>query len=157
VAVDAEMRELGLKAAELVNTLSALVTRDAEAYGAVTEAYKLPSEPAEAANARQAAITDALLGAAEVPLETARACAQVAELAAICAEKGNTNAVSDAGVAALLAEAACRGAVYNVRINIASLEDKSRGAGLVEEANQLLAQTHRATEQATSAVDRAIG
>jgi len=140
-----------------VNKLSALVTRDAEAYGAVTAAYKLPSEPADAANARQAAITDALLGAAEVPLETARACAEVADLAATCAEKGNTNAVSDAGVAALLAEAACRGAVYNVRINVSSLEDRSRGAGLVAEANQLLAQTRRAVELATAAVDKAIG
>jgi glutamate formiminotransferase/formiminotetrahydrofolate cyclodeaminase len=157
VAVDAEMRELGLKAAGLVNTLSALVARDADAYGAVTAAYKLPSEPADAANARQAAITDALLGAAEVPLETARACAQVAELAAICATKGNTNAVSDAGVAALLAEAACRGAVYNIRINISALEDKSRGAGLIAEANQLLAQTRRFVEQATGAVEAAIG
>jgi len=156
-AVDAEMRELGLKAAGLVNTLSALVARDAEAYGAVTTAYKLPSEPADAANVRQAAITDALLGAAEVPLETARACAEVADLAAICAVKGNTNAVSDAGVAALLADAACRAAVYNIRINVSSLEDKSRGAGLVAEANQLLAQTRRAVENATAAVDKAIG
>ena len=42
MAVDAEMRELGLQAADLVNTLSELVTRDAEAYGAVSAAYKLP-------------------------------------------------------------------------------------------------------------------
>ena len=94
----------------------------------MSAAYKLPTEPEDAANKRKAAITDALLGAAEVPLETARACAQVAELAATCANKGNTNAVSDAGVAALLADAACRGAVYNVRINVASLEDRSRGS-----------------------------
>jgi glutamate formiminotransferase / formiminotetrahydrofolate cyclodeaminase len=157
VAVDAEMRELGLKAAGLVNTLSALVAKDAESYGAVSAAYKLPSEPEDAARRRQAAIADALIGAAEVPLETARACAEVAELAAVCATKGNTNAVSDAGVAALLADAACRGAVYNVRINISSLEDKSRGAGLVTEANQLLARTKASVEQATAAVDRAIG
>ncbi len=157
VAVDAEMRELGLKAAGLVNTLSELVTRDAESYSAVSVAYKLPNEPEDAANKRKAAIADALLGAAEVPLETARACAQVAELAATCANKGNTNAVSDAGVAALLADAACRGAVYNIRINVASLEDKSRGAGLVEEGTQLLAQTRHYVEQATAAVDRAIG
>src|SRR6185503_13426814 len=108
----------GALAAALVNQLSTLVAKDAEAYGAVSAAYKMPNEPTDAANARSAAITDALLGAAEVPLETARACARVAELAATCANKGNTNAVSDAGVAALLADAACRGAVYNVRINV---------------------------------------
>jgi len=157
VAVDAEMRELGLRAAGLVNTLSALVQKDADSYSAVSSAYKMPSEPEEAANARKAAINDALIGAAAVPLETARACAEVAELAATCANKGNTNAVSDAGVAALLADAACRGAVYNVRINIASLDDKSRGAGLVEEANQLLAKTRRFVDDATGAVERAIG
>ena len=157
IAVDAEMRELALTAAGLVNTLSALVARDAAAYTMVTDAYKLPSEPEEAANKRKAAITDALLGAAEVPLETARACAKVAELAAICATKGNTNAVSDAGVAALLADAACRGAVYNVRINVSSLDDKSRGAGLIEEANQLIAQTRAFVDQATAAVEKAIG
>ena len=53
-----------------------------------------------------------------MPLETARACVAVAELATTVATKGNVNAVSDAGVAALLAEAACRGAAYNVRINV---------------------------------------
>ena len=157
VAVDAEMRELALKASALVTTLSTLVQRDADAYGAVSTAYKLPSEPADAAAKRSAAITDALLGAAEVPLETARACAQVAELAAACATKGNTNAVSDAGVAALLADAACRGAVYNVRINVSSLEDKTRGAGLVQEANQLLSQTSKFVGEATAAVEKAIG
>jgi len=156
-AVDAEMREVGLAAAGLVTRLSALAAKDAAAYGAVSAAYKMPSEPEDAARARQAAIADALLGAAEVPLETARACAEVAQLAATCATKGNTNAVSDAGVAALLADAACRGAVYNVRINISSLADRSRGAGLVEEANQLLAQTRAAVERATAAVDAAIG
>ncbi|HSQ29730.1 MAG TPA: glutamate formimidoyltransferase [Gemmatimonadaceae bacterium] len=156
-AVDAEMRQIALDAAALVSTLSALVKKDADAYGAVSSAYKLPSEPADAAAARTAAITDALFAAAEVPLETARACARAAELAATCANKGNTNAVSDAGVAALLAEAACRGAVYNVRINISSMSDRSRGAGLVDEANQLLAQTRRSVERATAAVEAAIG
>ena len=91
------MRELALTAsASRARRCRRSSQRDADAYGAVSAAYKLPSEPDDAANARQAAITDALLGAAEVPLETARACAQVAELAATCATKGNTNAVSDA-------------------------------------------------------------
>ncbi|MEO7086356.1 MAG: glutamate formimidoyltransferase [Gemmatimonadaceae bacterium] len=156
-AVDAEMRELALTASGLVTQLSALVARDAASYGAVSAAYKLPSEPDDASVARKTAITSALLGAAEVPLETARACRQVAALAATCADKGNTNAVSDAGVAALLAEAACRGAVYNVRINISSLDDKSLGDRLIAEANQILAQTKAYVEAATAAVEKAIG
>ena len=157
VAVDAEMRALGLEAAGLVHTLSTLVARDAASYGAVSAAYKLPSEPESAAHARQAAITNALLGASEVPLETARACMQVAQLAATCATKGNSNAVSDAGVAALLADAACRGAVYNVRINVAALADRSRGETLVAEANRILSETRSYADQATAAVDKAIG
>ena len=95
----------------------------------------------------------ALLGAAQVPLETARACARAADLAIIVATKGNTNAASDAGVAALLAEAGCRGAALNVRINVASLDDKSLGAGLLEEAKQLVAQTSDRARTAIAAVE----
>ena len=156
-AVDAEMKEVALRAAGLVNTLTELVAKDASSYDAVSAAYKLPAEPEDAAATRKAAITKALLGAADVPLETARASADVAELCAIVASKGNTNAVSDAGVGALLAEAACRGAVYNVRINISALDDTSLGAGLVEEANQLLARTRDAVKRATDLVEAAIG
>jgi glutamate formiminotransferase / formiminotetrahydrofolate cyclodeaminase len=83
-------------------------------------------------------VTSALLKAAEVPLETARASVEVAQIAALVVEKGNTNAVTDAGVAALLAEAACRGADYNVRVNVSALEDPSKGAKLANESKQLV-------------------
>src|SRR5712671_3421239 len=43
-AVDAEMRELAVRAAGLGNTLSALVARDAAAYSIVAAAYKLPAD-----------------------------------------------------------------------------------------------------------------
>jgi glutamate formiminotransferase/formiminotetrahydrofolate cyclodeaminase len=155
-AVDAEMKQVALDAADVGNTLAALVDADARAYAAVSNAYKLPKEPDDAAARRSEAITDALLAASRVPLDTARACARVAELAAIVATKGNANAVSDAGVAALLAEAACRGAAYNVRINVAALEDRSRGAALVAEAAQLVARTASFTAQATAAVEAAL-
>ncbi|HEY7233570.1 MAG TPA: glutamate formimidoyltransferase [Gemmatimonadaceae bacterium] len=152
-SVDAEMRALALDAAGLVTQLSGLVTRDAAAFAEVAAAYKMPNEPADAAARRSAAVTKALIGAAQVPLETARACARAAELAVVVAKKGNTNAASDAGVAALLAEAGCRGAALNVRINVASLEDKSLGAGLLEEAKQLVAQTSDRARAAMDAVE----
>ena len=155
-AVDSEMKEAALKAVALGNQLTSLVKRDAEAYALVSEAYKLPKEPADAAARRSETVTNALLKAAEVPLETARAAVEVAQLAALVAEKGNTNAVTDAGVAALLAAAAARGAAYNVRVNVQALEDKSRGQSLAREAEQLVIKAGEHAERATSIVERAL-
>jgi glutamate formiminotransferase/formiminotetrahydrofolate cyclodeaminase len=101
-------------------------------------------------------VTTALLKAAEVPLETARAAVGVAELAALVAEKGNTNAVTDAGVAALLATAAARGAAYNVRVNVQALDDKSKGQSLAREAEHLVKKASEFAERATSIVERAL-
>lgn len=153
-AVEADMKEAALRAAGLVTLLTGLVERDAASYGAVMNAYKLPNEPGDAATARTRAIDHALVGAAQVPLETARACAEVAELAAVVAEKGNVNAVSDGGVAALLAEAACKGAVYNVRINVSSMSDKSLGQGLLDESKQVMARTAAAARKVEALVER---
>ena len=155
-SVDAEMKEAALKAVSLGNALAGLVKRDAEAYSHVSEAYKLPKEPADAAARRAEAVTTALLKAAEVPLETARASVEVAQLAALVAEKGNRNAVTDAGVAALLAQAACKGAAYNVRVNVQALDDKSKGESLAREADQLVKRAGDLAERATTAVERAL-
>ena len=156
-SVDAEMREIAVRAAAVGNVLSALVARDAAAYAIVAAAYKLPGDT-EAQQAEKAAtVDDALMHAADVPLETARACADVAALALAVAERGNTNAASDAGVSALLAEAGCVGASYNVRINVLALSDKSRGAALVEEAKRLVAQTTAFVRKTTDVVERSLG
>ena len=156
-AVEAEMKELALEAVELGNTLTKLVAEDAAAYTVVTDAYKLGKDTPEQIAARDAAIQKALIYASEVPLQTAEACARVAELAAVAAEKGNTNAASDAGVAALMSEAACRGAVYNVRINVGSITDKSAANPLAEKAAVALQRARAAVERATAAVERNIG
>ena len=155
-AVESEMKEIALQASALVNELTSLMQRDADSYTAVMTAYKLPGDNEADVAIKQNTITSALLGAAEVPLETARACVRVLELAAAVAARGNTNAVSDAGVAALLADAACRGAVYNVRINVSALEDKSKGARLVEESKRLLSLASERVNAVTTMVERAI-
>ncbi|MFL5465355.1 MAG: glutamate formimidoyltransferase [Gemmatimonadaceae bacterium] len=155
-AVDAEMKEVALKAVSLGNQLGALVKRDADAYASVAEAYKLPKEPAAAAARRADAVSTALLKAAEVPLDTARASVEVAALAALVAEKGNTNAVTDAGVAALLAHAAAKGAAYNVRVNVQALEDKSSGRALADEAEQLVKRAAEFADRTAEIVERAL-
>jgi glutamate formiminotransferase/formiminotetrahydrofolate cyclodeaminase len=155
-AVDAEMKEAALKAAAVGNELAALVKRDAEAYALVSDAYKLPKEPADAAARRAESVAGALTKAAEVPLETARAAVKVAELAALVAEKGNSNAVTDAGVAALLAHAAAQGAAYNVRVNVQAMDDKSKGQPLAHEANQLVKKASELAARTTAIVEKAL-
>jgi formiminotetrahydrofolate cyclodeaminase len=56
--------------------------------------------------------------AARAPLEIAEAALEVLRLAERMAPIGNPNAASDVGVAGLLAGAAVRGALLNVRINL---------------------------------------
>ena len=156
-AVEAEMKEQALQAAALVRRLDALRVEDAAAYATVSAAYQLPKETPEQAAAREAAIQRALIDAATTPLETARCCAAVAALAAFAAERGNTNAASDAGVAALLAEAACRGAVYNVRINVVAMPDRAAGTPLAEEAERLVARCAADAARARAAVEAQLG
>ncbi|MEO8194810.1 MAG: glutamate formimidoyltransferase [Gemmatimonadales bacterium] len=156
-AVEAEMTVIASNADSLAEALSRLVERDAKAYAAVSAAYRLPKEPdAAAAERRNQAITSALLGAAEVPLETARLCAQAADLAATLAAKGNSNAITDAGVAALLAAAGCKGAAYNVRINVASLSDRTLGSHLERDAQELVSTADTFATEACAAVERAL-
>jgi glutamate formiminotransferase/formiminotetrahydrofolate cyclodeaminase len=152
---EAEMTALVDEAHTLRDRLGALVAEDADAYAVVSDAYKLPKDGDPAA--REAAIRAALVTAAEVPLETARLCRDVTRLAVACATRGNTNAVTDAGVAALLAEASCRGAAYNVRINVASMSDPTLGTPLADAATALVAETHALALEAVARVERAIG
>ena len=156
-SVDAEMRDVAVRAAALGNTLSALVARDAAAYQVVADAYKLPADGDEQQREKTARMDEALLHAAEVPLETARACAGVAELALAVAERGNTNAASDAAVGALLAEAGCVGASYNVRINVGALSDKSRGSSMAEEAKALVTRTRDLARRTAAVVEQGFG
>ena len=151
-AVDAEMQRIQNDAASLGAELSVLVERDAAAYGAVSDAYKLPKDSA----ARADAIAEALIGAAIVPLETARACLAVADLALAVAERGNQNALSDAGVAALLAEAACKGAAFNVQVNVVALEERTRGAPLADEARTLVHKVSAVARKVEGLIERAL-
>jgi len=96
--VEPEFKAIQARAEELRTTLMALAEEDQAAYVKVTEAMKLPREDAVA---RNVAIQQALIEAMVAPLKTLEACLGVARCAARAATKGNTNAASDAGVAAL--------------------------------------------------------
>jgi formiminotetrahydrofolate cyclodeaminase len=120
---DDAAREIGEAASSLRDELIELAQRDSDAYQAVVTARRLPRETDELRLARARAMSSAIVQAAEVPLRTARVARQALELAGRIAPIGNRNAVSDAGVAALLSAAAIRGAILNVRINLPYLPE----------------------------------
>jgi formiminotetrahydrofolate cyclodeaminase len=123
-AVEADIARIETAAEELRAELSDLVTGDAVAYRAVAKAMKLPRDTEELKSARDRILQAALKGAAEAPLRVAEAAVEVARLSLPAAEKGNPHAVSDAGVAAVLAEAAVQAAALNVKINMAWISDQ---------------------------------
>jgi len=123
--VQDDMEDIKTGAEKLRADLTAFITADAEAYAKVAAAMKMPRETDAQKQERTQVLQAALIGAANVPLSITEAAVEVARLSLSAAEKGNTNAVSDAGVAVLLAEAAAQSAALNVKINLAWIEDEA--------------------------------
>ncbi len=131
--VEAQMQAVLEQADKLRADLTAAVAIDSAAFEAVMEAFKLPKATEEQTTARAAAIDQAYIHAAEVPMRVARDAVAVLGLAAIAAERGNLNALSDAGSGAFLARAAFSGAAQNVRANAAVVEDRATAAAWLKE------------------------
>ncbi|MEX1156752.1 MAG: cyclodeaminase/cyclohydrolase family protein [Chloroflexota bacterium] len=157
-AHDAALREIGAGAAERQAVLLDLAEADAAAYQAVVTARRMPKQTDPERGARSAALREAMLEAARVPLHTATVASEVLGLAERIAPIGNSNAISDAGVAAQLAAAAVRGALLNVRINLPYLPEDEPLRGSAGDEMRRLDALATAGEQATlSAVDARMG
>jgi glutamate formiminotransferase/formiminotetrahydrofolate cyclodeaminase len=152
--VAAEMQHAAHRGAALAAELLVLVGRDAAAVEAVARAYRLPKTPEHAASVRADAIERAMRSATEAPFEIARAAAAVADVAATVAERGNRNAVADAAVAALLAEAVCRASALTVRVNVPALRDVSAARQLEREAAAFAQAASDAGARAAAVVSR---
>lgn len=129
---EGRVRQVLARAEELRERLTRGVDDDAQAYGALAAAYRLPKEPAEAGARRAAEIQKATARAAQVPMEIAEDCGRVLDLCQQAVGITNPRVASDLEVAAHLALGALRGALANVAINLPSLEDKSLVAALHE-------------------------
>ncbi len=119
--------------------LMELIDGDVAAYGKLSAAYRLPRATDEEKQARTAAIQAALLDATSVPVQIAENCVKVIDLCTPATEKGNVGAVSDVGVAVLLAEAGLRSAWLNVLINLAAIKNEEFVAKTRKHMESLLA------------------
>ncbi len=141
--VEAEMQAVRVRAESLRRDLTQAVGDDAAAFEALMGAYKLPKDTEEQRLARSAAITNATLNAAHIPLHVAEHAVEVMQLALKCARKGNANALSDSLSGFAMARAALSAAASNVRINLGALEDKSLGEKMLTHLSKLEEQADR--------------
>ena len=151
-AVEEDMKALADKASQLRNKLTAAIDQDADAYTEVMAAYKLPKTTDEETSLRKQKIQDAIKHAALVPLEVARDALAVIDLAGRAIRKGNKNAASDGAVAAMNARTAALAAIYNVKINLSSIQDHSFVEKLAQEVEDLQNQVTEKENEALSYV-----
>ena len=133
-----EFSDVAEKGQSIMNELLTLVDEDTRAFNRIMDVFAMPKGTPEEKAARAAALEEATLNAAKVPLRTMEASLRALPLAKEMAEKGNPASASDAGVAALAAVAAIRGADLNVRINAAGLKDRKTAEDLASKASAII-------------------
>ncbi len=94
-------------------------------------AFGLTSDTEAEKAERDRAIQAATKAAIAVPFEVMQRAFESMDVIKAMAEIGNPNSASDAGVGALCAHAAVRGAFLNVKINAADLQDKEYLANIM--------------------------
>lgn len=139
--VEAEMKAISEKVNPFRDLFVTAIDKDAESFDGVMKAFKLPKETDEEKKARTAAIQAGMKDAANVPLETARNAFSLFGMIEAIVVRGNSNAVTDGAVAAMMARAAVIGAIYNVRINLTSIKDEAYVTAVTAEIDKMEKET----------------
>ena len=138
-AYAAELQSAAADFREASRKLAASIDLDAASYKAVVAAHKLPRGTAAEHELREAAIQEALKGAIDAPFEVARRAAGLFEKLGQLERISSPVTISDLRVGRLMAEAAVRGALENVTINLESVTDADFVRRARSEAEKLAA------------------
>jgi len=133
------------RAEEIRSRVAPLAAADAAAFEDVLIAMRLPRHIDD--EVREAAIDNALVRAAEVPLQIAREAAEIAELGALVAERGNQRVRGEAVTGSILAASAGRAAANLVTIN----RGADQGDARIGQARALVASAETSAERAVAA------
>lgn len=121
---EAEAKEVLSQSESIRYQLSALVDEDINAYGKLSNAYKMPKNDELQKRDRSAAIQEALKEATFVPLKITQLSYEILKLNLPLSKGGNENLISDVGVSVMLSEAAFYSGLFNVKVNLASIKDQ---------------------------------
>jgi len=152
-AVEDEMKEIAKQASRYRGKLVQDVDGDSDAYNDVISAYRMPKDSEEDRANRDGAIQEALKRAALVPFSVAKDAFALLELAGNLVLKANKRAVTDAAVAAIMARSAVLSALYNVKINLASIRDRTFVKDLTNQVERIEKQTVKREKEILSAID----
>jgi len=155
-SVQQDMEKILARSEQIRAKLPDLLQADTEVYSQVMAANRMPRKTPEEKAARDAAMQQALKAAAQVPMQIAAHCAELVDLCLPAAKMSNKWAVSDAGVGAFLAEASMRGALLNVEINLASIQDEKLVAQLRADMAKIVAGKAEAKQQVMDVVLKTI-
>ena len=142
---------------DVMERLLRLVDEDTEAFAKIMDVFSMPKCTEEEKAARAEAMEKATLYASRVPLKTMQTAMEAMPVALAMARIGNPASASDAGVGAIAALAAVRGAHLNVRINAAGLKDRALAAELTDEAARIEAEAVAAEAEVLAEVNKNIG
>ena len=132
-----EFSDVAEKGNDVMERLLKLVDEDTAAFARIMDVFAMPKGSDEEKAARAEAMEKATLYATRVPLRTMKAALEAMPVALAMAKEGNPASASDAGVGAIAALAAVRGAQLNVRINAAGLEDRAMAEKLIAGAAEI--------------------
>ena len=119
---------------EAIWDINSYIEKDADAFGPLAEAYKIPKDDPK----RDEIMEKALLAAAVVPMELANKLYDLIPVMEELELKGSKMALSDVAVAAVCCKAAMEGAVMNVYINTKSLTNPVIAKGMNEKAMKMV-------------------
>ena len=134
-----------------------LADRDAAAFGAVAQAYRLPKGTEEEKQARSAAIAEALAGAARPPADVIRLALLLVSLAEELLPAGNRNVIGDVAAAAAATRAAVVTSQVNIEVNLSGITDpvvRADIASMTAVADEIAGRTDRVVAAIRSEIGR---
>ena len=134
------VKELAEQGQHLKDHLLRAIDLDTQAFNRVMDCFRMPRKTDAQKAERAEAVEEATKEATRIPLDVLEKSVEALHLAEKVVLHGNKNSISDAGVAALTAQAGAEGACYNVLINLPGIEDSSFRDEMRERAGRLKAE-----------------
>lgn len=111
---------------ELREKLLSGIVSDANAYGVIIDAYKLPKETEEEKEIRKKSIANAGIVGATAPMENARLCRRVYNIGLELEGKTNPSCHTDLAIGCELAKIGTNGCVMNIEVNLSLVKDEEK-------------------------------